>query len=150
VVARRRSVSAVTATTTTLHVGPRAAMAAASAVQGETVGLVVVAVLGLGGAWVGLGLVPARGEGGQPVGGAIRGRVALRLAWLVRLALLVLRERLRVARDIGLRLAGAVRRVGGSAHRRLPIVVAVVEATFAHAGRFVLRTGEVGIVLPEL
>src|SRR6516164_3658797 len=152
VVARRRSVSAVTATTatTTLHVRPRAAMAAASAVQGETVGLVVVAVLALVGTRMRLVLLPAGDEGRQAVDVAIGRRVALRLAWLVRLALLVLRERLRVARDIGLPLAGAVRRVGGSAHRRLPIVVAVVEATFAHAGRFVLRTGEVGIVLPEL
>ena len=125
-------------------------MAAASAVQGETVGLVVVAVLALVGTWMRLVLLPAGDEGRQAVDVAIGRRVALRLAWLVRLALLVLRERLRVARDIGLRLAGAVRRVGGTAHRRLPIVVAVVEATFAHAGRFVLRTGEVGIVLPEL
>src|SRR6516162_718003 len=127
VVARRRSVSAVTATTatTTLHVRPRAAMAAASAVQGETVGLVVVAVLALVGTRMRLVLLPAGDEGRQAVDVAIGRRVALRLA-------------------------GAVRRVGGTAHRRLPIVVAVVEATFAHAGRFILRTGEVGIVLPEL
>src|SRR6516164_7917021 len=152
VVARRRSVSAVTATTatTTLHVRPRAAMAAASAVQGETVGLVVVAVLALVGTRMRLVLLPAGDEGRQAVDVAIGRRVALRRARLVRLALLVLRERLRVARDIGLRLAGAVRRIGGSAHRRLPIVVAVVEATFAHPGRFILRTWEVGIVLPEL
>src|SRR5262245_56968911 len=148
-VAGGRLVSAVT-TTTTLHVGPRAAMAAASAVQGETIGLVVVAVVALVGTWMRLVLLPAGDEGRQAVDVAIGRRVALRLARLVGLALLVLRERLRVARDIGLRLAGAVRRVGGSAHRRLPIVVAVVEATFAHAGRFILRTGEVGIVLPEL
>src|SRR5262249_48854048 len=50
----------------------------------------------------------------------------------------------------GLRLAGAVRRIGGAAHRRLAVVVAVVEATFAHPGRLILRTLEVGIVLPEL
>src|SRR5215471_6717867 len=125
-------------------------MAAASAVQGETVGLVVVAVLALVGTWMRLVLLPAGDEGGQPVDVAIRGRVTLRPARLMGLALLVLRERLRVARDIGLRLAGAVRRIGGAAHRRLPIVVAVVEATFAHPGRLILRTLEVGIVLPEL
>ena len=125
-------------------------MAAASAVQGETVGLVVVAVLALVGTWMRLVLLPAGDEGRQAVDVAIGRRVALRLAWLMRLALLVLRERLRVARDIGLRLAGAVRRIGGTAHRRLAIVVAVVEATFAHPGRLILRTLEVGIVLSEL
>src|SRR5262249_33228794 len=145
--ARRRSVSAVTATTATLHVGPRAAMAAASAVQRETVGLIVVAVLALVGTWMRLVLLPAGDERRQPVDVAIGRRVALRLAWLV---LLVLREGLCVARDIGLRLAGAVRRIGWSAHRRLPIIVPVVETTLAHSGRFIFRTREVGIVLPEL
>src|SRR5215831_14539967 len=147
-VARRRSVSAVT--TTTLHVRPRAAMASAAAVQRETVGLVVVAVLALVGTWMRLVLLPAGDEGRQPVDVAVGWRVALRLTRLVGLALLVLREGLCVARDIRLRLAGAVRRIGGRANRRLNIVVAVVEATFAHAGRFILRTGEVGVVLPEL
>ena len=32
----------------------------------------------------------------------------------------------------------------------MPIVVAVFEVAFARPGRFVLRTGEVRIVLPEL
>src|SRR5215831_16569359 len=145
-------VSPVTAAT--LHVWPRAAVAAAPAVQGETVGLVVVvAVLALVGTWMRLVLLPAGDEGRQPVDVAIGRRVALRLARLVvGLTLLVLRERLGVARDIRLRLAGAVgRRIGGSAHRRLPVVVAVVEATtFTHPGWFILRAGEVGIVLPEL
>ena len=126
-------------------------MAAASAVQRETVGLVVVAVvLALVGTWMRLVLLPAGDEGRQPVDIALGRRVALRPARLVGLTLLVLRERLRVARDIGLRLAGAVRRIGGAAHRRLAIVVAVVEATFAHPGRLILRTLEVGVVLPEL
>ena len=125
-------------------------MAAASAVQRETVGLVVVAVLALVGTWMRLVLLPAGDEGRQPVDVAIGRRVALRLARLVGLALLVLREGLCVARDIGLRLAGAVRRIGGAAHRRLAIVVAVVEATLAHPGRLILRALEVGIVLPEL
>jgi hypothetical protein len=106
-VARRRSVSPVTAAT--LHVRPRAAMSAAPAVQGETVGLIVVAVLALVGTWMRLVLLPAGDEGRQPVDVAFGWRVALRRARLVGLALLVLREGLCVARDIGLRLAGAVR-----------------------------------------
>jgi len=61
----------------------------------------------------------------------------------------MLRERLRVPRHVGLRLASAVRRIGGTAHRLLPIVT-VVEATFARRRCFVLRAGEVGIVLAEL
>src|SRR5262249_44854135 len=99
-------VSPVTAAA--LHVWPRAAVAAA--LQGETVGLVVVvAVLALVGTWMRLVLLPAGDEGRQPVDVAIGRRVALRLARLVvGLTLLVLRERLGVARDIGLRLAGAV------------------------------------------
>ena len=84
-------------------------MSAASAVQGETVGLIVVAVLALVGTWMRLVLLPAGDEGRQPVDVAIGRCVALRRAWLVGLALLVLREGLCVARDIGLRLAGAVR-----------------------------------------
>src|SRR5262249_35456619 len=112
-------------------------MAAASAVQRETVGLGVVAGLALVGSLVRMVLRPAGDERRQPVDVAFRRRVALRPARLMGLALLVLRERLRVARDIGLRLAGAVRRIGGAAHRRLAVVVAVVEATFAHAGRLI-------------
>src|SRR5262249_51153780 len=138
------------ATAATRHAGRRAAMAAAWAVQRETVGLVVVAVLALLGTWMSLVLLPAGDEGRQPVDVAFRRRVALRPARLVGLALLVLRERLRVARDIGLRFAGAVRRIGGTAHRRLAVVVAVVEATFAHAGRLILPTLAVGIVLPDM
>ena len=84
-------------------------MAAASAVQRETVGLIVVAVLALVGTWRRLVLLPAGDERRQPIDVAIGRRVALRRARLVGLALLVLREGLCVARDIGLRLAGAVR-----------------------------------------
>src|SRR5262245_7334088 len=103
----RRSVSPVTAAA--LHVRPRAAMSAAPAVQGETVRLIVVAVLALVGTWMRLVLLSAGDEGRQPVDVAIGRRVALRRARLVGLALLVLREGLCVARDIGLGLAGAVR-----------------------------------------
>src|SRR5262249_60275698 len=95
---------------------------AAAAVQRETVGLIVVAVLALVGTWMRLVLLPPGDERRQPIDVAIGRRVALRLAWLVRLALLVLREGLCVARDIGLRLAGAVRRMGGGAHRLLAIL----------------------------
>ena len=84
-------------------------MSAAPAVQGETVGLIVVAVLALVGTGMRLVLLSAGDEGRQPVDVAIGRRVALRLARLVGLALLVLREGLCVARDIGLRLARAVR-----------------------------------------
>src|SRR5215468_8000430 len=125
-------------------------MSAAPTMQGETVGLVVVAVLALVGTRMRLVLLSAGDEGRQPVDVAFRRRVALRPARLVGLALLVLRKGLCVARDIGLRLARAVRRIGGSAHRRLPLIVPVVETTLAHSGRFILRTLEVGIVLPEL
>src|SRR5262249_42926587 len=110
-------------TAATLHVRPRAAMAAASAGPRGTVRPGVLAGLAPVGSLMRLGVLPAGDEGRQPVDIAFGGRVALRLARLMGLALLVLRERLRVARDIGLRLAGAVRRIGGAAHRRLPIVV---------------------------
>src|SRR5262249_22010126 len=95
-------------------------------------------------------LLPAGDEGRQPVDVAIGGRVALRLARLVGLALLVLRERWRVARDIGLRLAGAVRRIGGAPPRRPATGRAGVGGALAHGARAILRTLEVGIVLSEL
>src|SRR5919201_5933669 len=93
-------------------------------------------------------LLPAGDEGRQPVDVAVGGRVALRA--LMRLAVLMLRERLRIARDIRLRLARSVRRIGGTTHRGLPLVLAVVEAAFARYACFILRTGEVRIVLPKL
>ena len=89
-------------------------MTAAPAVQRETVGLMVVAVLVLLMALVGLVLLPAGDEGRQAVDITIGGCGALR-ALLMLLALLMLREGLR-ARDIRLRLAGAVRRIGGAGH----------------------------------
>src|SRR4029450_8383296 len=76
--------------------------------------------------------------------------LALRWTRLVWMALLMLRERLRVARDVGLRLASTVRRIGGTAHRGLPLVVTVVEVTLARSGLFVLRTREVRVILSEL
>src|SRR5438552_19045804 len=62
----------------------------------------------------------------------------------------MLRESLLVPRHIRLRLASAIRRIGGAGHRALTIVVTVVKATFARRRRFVFRAGEVGIVLAEL
>src|SRR5260370_18166246 len=61
----------------------------------------------------------------------------------------MLRERLRVPRHVGLRLASGVRWIGGTGDRLLP-VVSVVGATLARRRCFVLRGGEVGIVLAEL
>ena len=83
-------------------------MAAAPAVQRKAVALAVVTVLPLRRPLVRLVLLPAGDERRQAVDVAVAGRVALR-ALLMRLALLMLRERLRIARDIGLRLARAVR-----------------------------------------
>ena len=58
-------------------------MSAAPAVQGETVGLIVVAVLALVGTRMRLVLLSAGDEGRQPVDVAFVRRVALRLARLV-------------------------------------------------------------------
>ncbi len=89
-------------------------MTAATAVQRDAVGLIIVAVLALL-TLLGL-LLPAGDEGRQPVHVAVGGRLALRWARLVWMALLMLRERLRIARNVGLRLASSVRRIGGTAH----------------------------------
>ena len=105
----------VSALAAALHVGTGAAVTAAPAVQRETVGLMVVAVLVLLMALVRLVLLPAGDEGRQPVDITIGGCVALR-ARVMLLALLMLRERLRIAGDVRLRLAGAVRRIGGTGH----------------------------------
>src|SRR5262245_25025213 len=102
-------------------------MAAPTAVQREAVGLVIVAVrprllrLRHGRLW------PAGDERRQPVDVAFfRGRAALLgLARLIGLVLL-LRERLRVARDVGLRLACAVGGFAASADRGLLVVAVVV------------------------
>jgi hypothetical protein len=132
-------------------------MAASATVQREPVGLVVVAILSV--ALVAVALValvalvvlrrlPAGDEGRQAVdvAAAFRGRAAL-MTRLVRLVLLVLRIRLRVARQIGL-LAGAVRLFAHS--RRLAVVLALVEGVVACAGHGAFGTSEVRIVLAEL
>ena len=90
-------------------------MTTATAVQRETVGLIIVAVLALR-PLVRLRLLPAGDEGRQSVHVTISRRMALLWARVVWMALLMLRERLRIARDIGLRLASTVRRIGGTAH----------------------------------
>ena len=81
----------VSALAAALHVGTGAAVTAAPAVQRETVGLMVVAVLVLLMALMRLVLLPAGDEGRQPVDITIGGCVALR-AWVMLLALLMLRE----------------------------------------------------------
>lgn len=104
---RRRLVSALAAA---LHVRARSAVAAAPAMQRETVALAVVAVLALWRALVRLVLLSTGDEGWQAVDVAVGRRLALRA--LMRLAFLMLRKWLRIARDIRLRLARAVRRIG--------------------------------------
>ena len=85
-------------------------MPASAAVQRKAIGLVVVAVLALLGARMRLRLLPAGDEGRQPLDVAFAGCIARLRARLVRLRLLVLGERLRVARYIGLRLARTIGR----------------------------------------
>ena len=82
-------------------------MPPAPAVQRETVGLVVVAVLSLLGTLLRLmgRLLSAGDEGRQPVDVPFGGGVALLRTRLV----LLLRERLGIARNVRLRLARAVR-----------------------------------------
>src|SRR5262249_29855123 len=58
-------------------------------------------------------------------------------------------EGLRVPRHVGLRLASAIKRIGGTAHRPLSIVT-LVKSTPARPLCFVLPALEVGIVLAEL
>src|SRR5262245_9882162 len=94
-------------------------------------------------------------EGGQPVDVVLVGRrvllrarlVGLVLLWLM---LLMLRERLRIARDIRLRLARAIGLVA-AADGGLRVIITVVEAVVAGSARhLVLGSGQVRIVLPEL
>ena len=85
-------------------------MAPASAVQRETVGLVVVAILVRLLALVRLillRLLPAGDEGRQPFDIAFGGGVAV--LGTLRLMLLLLRKGLCVARDVRLRLARTIR-----------------------------------------
>lgn len=85
-------------------------MAPASAVQRETVGLVVVTVRARLLALVRLmllRLLPAGDEGRQPLDIAFGGRVAV--LGTLRLVLLLLRKGLCIARDVRLRLARTIR-----------------------------------------
>ena len=90
--------------------------------QRKTVGLVVVAVRALR-LLVSLVLLrlPTGDERGQPVDVAVGRGIAVMGPRLVvlRLVLLMLRKRLRVARNIGLRLARAEGLLALTAHRRL-------------------------------
>src|SRR5262249_27250782 len=91
------------------HVMARAAMAAATAVQRESIGVIVLPGLALLPLRLTLILwcLPAGNERGEPVHIAIA-CASMRRARLMRLWLVVLGIRLRVARQIGLRLAYAV------------------------------------------
>ena len=117
-----------------------AAMTTAPAMQRETVGLIVVSVRPLRSLIVlRLRRVAAGDEGRQPIDVArafrcIRGPRAR----LLRLRLLVLWIRLRVARDVGLRLARAERLVART-HPRLAVVVAVLERIIARVAGVVVR-----------
>src|SRR5262245_48542945 len=128
-------------------------MAAPATMQGEAVALVVVAVLPLRILLVRLMLrLSAGDERRQPIDVTVGLGIALIVALLVvRLVLLMLWEGLRVAGDVGLRLA----RTEGllttlTAHRGL-IVLAVLVGIVARArGRLVLGPRQVRIVLSEL
>jgi len=114
-------------------------------------------------------------EGRQPIDVTVRRRdILLMRAVRLLLGLLMLRKRLRIARDIGLRLARAVRRLaaagglthgglthgglthgglthGGLTHGGLPIVAFVIEGIVPRAaGDLVVGAREVRIVLAEL
>src|SRR5215467_6755404 len=137
-------VVALLAAGTALIIVARTAMAAPPAMQREAVGLIVVTVLAealLGRLRLDLRLLAAGDEGWQPVD----------VAGIVRLLLrLLLRERLGVARQIGLRLARPERSVG-AAHRLLLAVVLLVERLIAGAARhLVLGPRQMRIVLAEL
>src|SRR5262249_58641622 len=125
-------VVALLAAGTALIIVARTAMAAPPAMQREAVGLIVVTVLAealLGRLRLDLRLLAAGDEGWQPVD--VAGIVRLLLTILLRL---VLRERLGVARQIGLRLARPERSVS-AAHRLLLAVVLLVERLITGAAR---------------
>src|SRR5712692_2158562 len=118
--------------------------------QWETVGVAVVAVLSVARILLRLRrwLLAAGDEGWQTVDLALGIGAALRRA--VMLGRLGLLKCLRVARNIGLRLARAVRRFAYGAHRGLPVFVTFLKARVAPPLQVVLGTGEVRIVLPKL
>jgi hypothetical protein len=151
-----RAVVAIVGARSALEIAARATVAAPSPVQREAVTLVVVAVLiepliaGL--RLLGRRLLAAGNERWQPIDVAATVRSA-RLAWALHnglmLRLLLLWERLRVARQVGLRLARSKRHL---ADDRLLIAVVLVEHLLARtAGRVVLGAGgEMRIVLAKL
>ncbi len=122
------------------------------AMQWETVGVAVVAVLSLARILLGLmrRLLAAGDEGRQTVDLALGVVAPLRRAGLLGLWRLGLRKCLRIARNIGLRLARAVRGFGHGAHRGLPVLVTLIKALVAPPLHVVFGTGEVRIVLPKL
>src|SRR5262249_62100075 len=102
-------------------------MAATAAMQRKAVGLAVMAIRALLGPLVMLlRLLAAGDEGRQPVDVAFRGSASLLRPRLMRLVVLVPGGGVRVARDIGVRLTGAVGWFASSAHvgraRLLPVL----------------------------
>jgi hypothetical protein len=123
-----------------------------SAMQWETIGVAVMAVLSVARILLGLihWLLAAGDEGWQTLDLALGVGAALRRAGLRGLWRLGLRKCLRVARNIGLRLARTVRRFAHGTHRGLPVFITLIKAFVAPPLHVVLGTGEVGIVLPIL
>src|SRR5262249_20165438 len=141
-----------------LEIAARAAVAAAPTVQRETVGLVVVAVL-IEALIARLGLLRCRrllcasDKRRQPidvVASVVRRLLAraLDVDLILRLMILLLRKRLRVARQVRLWLAHAERRI---AYNLLLITLFLIECVVTLAtGVLVFDAREVWVVLPEL
>jgi len=139
-------------------------MPSPATMQRKAIGLIAVVAIALRG--LRRMRLSAGDEGRQPIDVAVRGRdILLMRAVRLLLGLLMLRKRLRIARDIGLRLARAVRRLaaahgglthGGLIHGRLthgglPIVAFVIEGIVPGAAwDLVVGAREVRIVLAEL
>ena len=84
-------------------------------------------------------------------GPGLHGARLMGLVLWLRLVLLGLRKRLRIARHEGLRLARAEGLLVPARHRLHTVVVALVEGVIARAARhLVIGSGKVGIGLPEL
>src|SRR5262249_36066767 len=120
-------------------------MAAAAAVQREAIGLIVVPVLALQVRLLMRRLLSAGAGRRQSVDVAVgAGLVRPR-----RVLLLVVRERLGVARNVRLRLARAVGQIAPTG-RRLAVILGFLEAVLARARRLAFGTCVVRVRLSEL